>query len=235
MRVPLWLKLVYHIWLLGWLIAAGKTYAYPHFLWLCYLGNVVVGIALWTENNLLFSWQALSLFFVDVFWTFDVSARAISLWSPHVFGHPLFHYASQFGTDYMFEPASKVDNFRKIMSLFHMGMPVLFFWGLYRFGYDRRAIWLQLATLAIIFPLTYWIGLNFGDVNHNIEDNINWVYGLFGKAQDPAKTGVSRLRFLSIALMLYPIVMHIPSHFLLTAMFSGPGGRGSGKQARARG
>ncbi|HLW66013.1 MAG TPA: hypothetical protein VKS79_11950 [Gemmataceae bacterium] len=233
MRVPLWLKLAYHVWLLGWLIAGGKTYPYPHFFWLCYLGNVVVGIALWTENNLLFSWQAVSLFFVDVFWTFDVSARALSLWSAEWAGRVVFNYHSQFGTDYMFDPT--IDSFRKTMSMFHMLMPLIFFWGMYRFGYDRRAIWLQLATIAIVFPLTYWVSLNFGDVQENIKDNINWVFGPFGKPQNPANTGVSRQQFLLIALLLYPIVMHIPSHFLLTAMFSGSAGRASGKSAKARG
>ena len=233
MRVPLWLKLAYHVWLLGWLVVAGKYYPYAHFFWLCYLGNVVVGIALWTENNLLFSWQCLSLFFVDVFWTFDVSMRAFSVYSDRLFGHTILHYDSLFGTGYMFDP--DIDPVRKYISLFHMLMPVVFFWGMYRFGYDRRAIWLQLLTIAIVFPLTYWISLNVGDVQHNIADNINWVFGLFGKPQDPAVTGVSRQQFLLIALMIYPIVMHIPSHFLLTAMFSGPGGKGNAKSVKIRG
>jgi hypothetical protein len=212
MRVPLWLKLAYHIWLLGWLVSAAKSYPYPHFLWMCYLGNVVVGLALWTENRLLFSWQCCSLFFVDCFWTFDVVAQAISFYSAK-WGHEIFHYKAMFGTGYMFDP--DIDDFRKIISLFHMLMPFLFGWGLLRFGYDRRAIWLQLATCAILYPLTYWISLSFGNLEENKIDNINWVFGLFGKQQHT----IPELQMLFVALMLYPIVMYIPANFLLILIF----------------
>ncbi|HEV3143839.1 MAG TPA: hypothetical protein VGZ47_08155 [Gemmataceae bacterium] len=226
MRVPLWFKLAYHIWLLGWLIAAGKSYPYPHLLWLCYLGNIVVGIALWTENRLLFSWQCNSLFFIDVLWTFDVVTRAISEWSALLFGQKLFPYNSPLGTGYMFSP--QVDNFLKFMSLFHILMPFLFFWGMYRFGYDRRALWPQLLTVAIVYPLTYWVSLHFGDVHDNIRDDINWVFGPFAK---PPEDFVPHVRTLIFALIVYPIFMYIPANFLLTAMFRQPAAR----DAKARG
>lgn len=202
MRIPFALKLGYTAWLVAWMTFYGKLFETSHFLWLCHIGNVIIAAALWSQNRLLFSWQAVSLLVPDLVFVFDVVGRL-------VFGlHPIG------GTEYMFDPAIPLA--KRALSLFHFGMPVLIVWGLWRFGYDRRAVYLQVLTCWIVFPLSYI----FGDV----ADNVNWVRGPFGREQH----AIAPLPFLSVAMVVYPLVVYVPSHFLICLLvprrtaFNGP-------------
>src|SRR5262245_48662606 len=131
-RIPLWLKVGYTLWVIAWLILYKQFVSWAHYLWLCHLGNVIIVIGLWTESPLLLSWQALSLLFADLVWTLDF---LIGL----TFGRTPIGAAW-----YMFAPESAFPRLQKALALFHLFLPFLLIWCLWRFGYDRRAIWLQI-------------------------------------------------------------------------------------------
>jgi hypothetical protein len=207
MRVPLWLKVGYTVWLVAWLAVCLHLYPLAHLLWLCYFGNVVFAFALWTESPLLFSWQAVALLIPDMLWTISYFTR-LAL-GPDRY---LLHFA-----DYMFNPMYPL--YQRAASLFHAGMPALFIWGLLKYGYDRRAIFLQLATIGVLYPLTYWVSLQFGNVKENIHDDINWVFLPLG---NPPDDFVPQVKWLAFALIYFPIIMFLPSHFLLIAVFRRP-------------
>src|SRR6266705_2874599 len=71
-RIPLWLKIAWTAWMLVWAPVYWKQYGAQNFLYFCDLGNVLIGIGLWLENPLIFSWVASGLllfqtiFFVDI-------------------------------------------------------------------------------------------------------------------------------------------------------------------------
>src|SRR5262249_14304010 len=156
-----------------------------HFLWLCHLGNFILALAIWIESPLLFSWQAVSLLVADLIFNIDVLGRLTLGF------HPIG------GTEYMFDPDFPWQ--QKALALFHVVMPIILILALWKFGYDRRAIWCQLATIVVVFPLSFVLGTE--------NDNINWVYGPFGRVQHV----ISPIAFLFAALILYPLALYVPS------------------------
>lgn len=196
MRAPLWLKIGYTIWLIVWMSLYAVHYAPTHFLWMCHVGNLIVGIALWRDSGLLLSWQAVSLLVADLIFITDLLWRLILGW--HLIG----------GTDYMFNGTLTLT--LRLLALHHVAMPVLLIWALWHFGYDRRAFWLQLATCVVLYPLSYFLAPESEDVN--------WVRGPFGQIQHT----VPPLAYLFATLILYPLVLYLPSHFLFMLVFPRP-------------
>jgi len=123
-RVPLWLKVAYTAWMLVWVPAYWVHNGPANFLWFCDLASFVLAAALWMESALLVSSQAVGVLLVQVLWTVDVAARLLLGF------HPIG------GTQYMFDPARPL--WVRLLSLFHVAMPVLLVWGLWRLGYHRR-------------------------------------------------------------------------------------------------
>jgi hypothetical protein len=200
MRFPLWLKVGYTVWLLGWI----AHYVHGHFayaanynlllmLWFCYVGNLLVTVGLWTESRLLFSWQTVALLLVQLVFSIDVVSRLVLGW--HLIG----------GTEYMFDPNISLSH--RILSLFHVPMPVLLLWGVWRLGYDRRALLWQLAECWVLLPLTFFLT--------QPEENVNWVYGAFDRVQQLMPTGV----YLVVCMAVYPLAIYLPTHLFLVALF----------------
>jgi hypothetical protein len=196
MRVPLWLKIAYTVWLILW----ATLYIYFNhlrsFFWMCHIGNFVLAAALWLERPILFSWQAVSLLIAQILFTVDITA--MMLFRAHVVG----------GTDYIFD--ENLPQLQRSLSFYHVIMPVLLIWALARLGYDRRAFLLQSATLWIVLPLCYWFGVP--------EDNVNWCRGPFGAVQ----TTIDPLLYLIVAMLLYPLALYLPSHIIFTLIFPRP-------------
>lgn len=191
-RVPLWLKIAYTGWVIVWMILYSEYVHWQHYLWMCHLGHVIIVVGLWTESGLLLSWQALALLIPDLIWTVDFWIGVATG------GHTPFGAAWN-----VFQPNEVFPRLQRALSLFHLVMPWLLIWALWRFGYDRRAFWLQAATCWVLFPITFFVS--------RPGDNINWVYGPFGKEQHV----VAPLAFMPAAMVLYVVVLYLPSHLLL--------------------
>jgi hypothetical protein len=195
--VPLWLKIGFTVWVAAWTVVYPQyELRHQHFLWMCHIGLYLMTAGLWLESPLIMSWQAVSLLLADIIWTID-------LFSGLAFG--VFPFGA---TTYMLSPEMPL--LQRLISLFHVAVPPILIWSLWRLGYDRRALWAQLATSWSIFPLSYLLG--------NARDNINWVYGPFGSAQ----TWMPPVAFLFVAMVLYPLVVYLPTHLLLRALVSRP-------------
>lgn len=196
-RIPLWFKIGYTVWVIVWAILYARVEpSLWHFMWMCHLGNFLIAAGLWLENPLILSWQALSLLMGDILWTLDFVGAIFT--RRHLIG----------ATGYMFN-----DTFppmKKALALFHLGVPILLIWVLRRFGYDRRALWLQIAACWVVFPISYLVT--------DPLDNINWVLGPFGQVQ----TVVPGPVFLLAAMVLYVLCFFLPSHLLLMALFRRP-------------
>ncbi len=132
MRLPLWLKVGWTLWVAVWAPLYWKQYGAQNFLYFCDLGNFFIAIALWTESALLFSWQATGLLLFQILFTLDLLTAL--LFGKHFIG----------GTEFMFDPA--VPLFIRLLSLFHVVTPPLLLWAIRRFGYDERGWKYQTLT-----------------------------------------------------------------------------------------
>src|SRR5437870_12644309 len=72
MRLPLWLKLGWTLWVVAWAPFYWKQYGAQNFLYFCDPGNFFIAIALWTQRALLFSWQATGLLLFQTLFTLDL-------------------------------------------------------------------------------------------------------------------------------------------------------------------
>lgn len=188
MRIPLWLKISWTVWLILWIPLYWKQYGAQNFLYFCDLGNVLIGLALWTESALVFSWQASGLLLFQTLYTLDL------------FGALIFGRHTIGGTEYMFNPS--IPLLLRLMSLFHVVTPPLLLWGIARLGYDPRGWKLQTLTTWIVVPINYFWRPGY---------NINFARGLFSGEQHV----VPGLVYLLAYLIAVPLVVYLPTHLLL--------------------
>jgi hypothetical protein len=188
MGIPTWLKVVYTLWMAVWVPAYWIDLGAANFLWLCDLANFVVGLAIWLESPLLFASQALSVLLIQILWTIDFFTRlALGF-------HPIG------GTEYMFDAAKPL--FMRLLSLFHLWMPVLLVWAVWRLGYERRGLKLQTAIAWTVLPLS---------LLPDPERNINWLHAPFEIPQTWVPTWV----FLVICMAAHPLLVYLPTHLVL--------------------
>src|SRR5258708_36543416 len=114
MRVPLWLKIGWTVWVIAWVPFYWTQCGLQNFLFFCDLGNLFLMLALWLESPLIFSWQATGLLLFQSLYAIDL-AGALSTGS-HIVG----------GTEYMFDP--NVSLFIRLLRLFHVAPPPLPLW-----------------------------------------------------------------------------------------------------------
>ena len=201
-RIPLWLKLLWTVWIAVWVPFYWHHYGAQNFLWFCDMANFLIAVALWAESPLLISWAAVSVLFVQILWIVDVAGRL--LLHVHLIG----------GTAYMFDPT--IPLVTRLLSLFHGAVPPLLLWGVWKLGYDRRAWLFQSITAWIVLPICYF---GWGPVK-----NINWVWGPFDKPQDR----MNPYLYLGVCMVAYPALLYGPTHFALKFLFRRREERASG-------
>ncbi|MBV8053097.1 MAG: hypothetical protein JOZ80_18060 [Acidobacteriaceae bacterium] len=188
MRLPLWLKTAWTIWLVTWVPVYWRQYGLQNFLFFCDLGNFLIAIGLWLESSLIFSWQATGLLIFQTLYTLDLIGASIR--GRHLIG----------GTEYMFDP--HVPIWIRLLSLFHVVVPPLLLWGIWRLGYDKRGWKYQTVLTWIVVPINYlW----------RPQCNVNWARGLFFTQQRLVPGPVYLLAYL----ILVPLAVYWPTHLVL--------------------
>jgi len=86
MRLPLWLKVGWTLWLLLWAPLYWRQYGPQNFLFFCDLGNILIGLALWLESPLIFSWQATGLLLFQSLYIIDLAGALLG--GRHFIGGP---------------------------------------------------------------------------------------------------------------------------------------------------
>ena len=185
MRVPLWLKVGWTVWVLAWVPFCWKQYGAQTFFYFCDLGNFFIAVALWMESALIFSWQATGLLVFQTLYTVDLISAFF--FRKHIIG----------GTEYMFDVT--VPLFVRLLSLFHVVMPPLLLWAIWRLGYDKRGWRYQTLTAWIVVPINYF---------WKPEDDVNWARGLFFREQHV----VPGLLYLLAYLLVVPLMVYFPTH-----------------------
>jgi hypothetical protein len=168
-----------------------RYYGPANFLWFSDLALFIALAAVWLESPLLASMQAVSVGLLELIWIADFVARL-------VFGVRLVGM-----TDYMFK--AEIPLLVRGLSLFHVVLPFLLFWLVYRLGYDERA-WMAQTLLA-------WAVLLACYAFTERSQNINWVFGP-GKPQQ----WMSPSLYLLVLMISLPVCVYLPIHFLLRAL-----------------
>lgn len=98
----------------------------------------------------------------------------------------------------------------RAFSLFHIPLPFMLVWLLWRLGYDRRAWVAQTAVAWVLLPICYF----FTDP----ADNVNWVFGPRG----PGWEWMPRGGWLLLLMLGLPLVVYAPTHWVLKRVFPAP-------------
>jgi hypothetical protein len=191
--IPLGLKICYTIVVCALVPIYWRQYGPANFLWFSDIALLVMVPALWLENALAASMMALAIVFFEAIWNVDFFVRLAA-------GKSLIGLGA-----YMFDP--KIPLFIRGLSCFHIVLPLLLVWTVYRLGYDQRAFFWQTLVALVVLPLSYLFS--------NPQENVNWVYGFRQTPQTVLPPPV----FLGLLMLLFPIAVYLPSHLLFSKIF----------------
>lgn len=169
-------------------------YGPAHFLWFSDIALFAVVISLWTGNRLLFSMMAVGVLPLETLWMVDFAS-----------GGNLLGTAA-----YMFEDTRPL--YLRLLSLFHLALPPILIWMLWRQGYDRRAAVAQTLLIWIVLPLSWLL--------NSPESNVNAVYGPFGEPQEL----IHPVLYLGLYMLALPLIVVLPMHVLLKRLTSARAG-----------
>jgi hypothetical protein len=187
----LWLRVLYTAFVVVLVPAYIGHYGPGNFLWLSDVALFAGCIALWLRHSLLASMQAVAVLVPELVWNIDFLLR-VTL-NVRLIGM----------TDYMFDPS--IPRFVRTLSLFHIWLPVVLVWMVWRFGYDRRALATQTAVGTCVLIATYL--LTSPDVNINLVHRVNEVRGPLA---------------LALSCVLFPLVFYVPAHVLFRSVMPPP-------------
>lgn len=154
------------LWLLVYLPTYQVAYGALNFLFLCNIGVILTAIGLIVRNRLLLSSQAVAAPVIALAWAIDAGWKL-------VVGEFLFG-----ATAYMWDPSYPL--FARLLSLYHLGWPLLLWWVLRRTGYDPRGWSLQ----AVVAALAMLAGRLLAPAADNV--NFAWIDPFFGRQLGPA-------------------------------------------------
>jgi len=178
------------VWLLVWFPTYAVFYGFGNFVHLCDVAVILTCVGLWRGSAALLSMQALNIL-IDLTWDLDLGWRLAT-------GHHLLG-----GTEYMWE--ARYPLWVRLLSLFHLALPVLQLWALRRLGYDRRALALQsvlgLGLIAAGRALSPEVNVNYA-----------WSDPFFHRSWGPALSHVAVI-FAGLLAVVY-----LPTHALLTRL-----------------
>ncbi|MCL4523258.1 MAG: hypothetical protein M1451_05020 [Acidobacteria bacterium] len=117
-----------------WFPTYAVVWGFGNFVQLCDLGVLLTVAGIWTGSALLLSSQAVGAIVINSIWVLDVVSRLVT--NHHLIG----------GTEYMWD--ARYPLWVRLLSLYHIAVPVLAVWAVRRKGYDPRGFLLQ-SALAI--------------------------------------------------------------------------------------
>jgi hypothetical protein len=183
-------------WMMVWLPAYLRVWGWTNLLHLCDFAVILACAGLWWANSLLLSSQTVSLLAAGVLWSADAGWRLAT--GRYLVG----------GTEYMWD--ARYPLWVRLLSLFHIGLPIALLWALRRVGYDRRSLAAQSAIAAGLLVVSRFLPAAL---------NLNYAY------QDPLlhrAWGAAPVH-LGVTLGVLVAVLYWPTHLLLKRFFSAPG------------
>ncbi|MFO8152623.1 hypothetical protein [Thioalkalivibrio sp.] len=160
--IPWWFKFAY----LAFVAVLVPVYALEHgwvsFLWFSNLALIGGLMAAWLESPRLASMMLVAVLLLEMGWIADFVGSLLLLGT-----------APLGGVDYLYDPGIALPV--RLLSLYHLLLPFVLLWLVWRLGYDRTAwrpwIPIGLSVLVLSFLLS------------SRERNVNWVWGPGGEPQ----------------------------------------------------
>lgn len=211
--IPLAVKLCYTLFVAILVPNYWMKYSAWNFLYFCDVALLIGVAALWLESPLLMSLVAVGITVPQLLWVFDF------LTGSRITGM----------TSYMFDP--KLPLFVRGLSAFHGWLPFLLVWGVWRLGYDRRALvgWTIISTLILLASFFLAPKPPAPADNPDLAVNINYVHGL---SYTKPQTTMPPLLWVTIMIVGFPIVFYLPAHLVFRAVIPPPAAvAGSGNEA----
>lgn len=197
--IPLWLKLLYTVFLAVLVPRYWRSFGPTNFLYFCDAALFLAFGALWWESPLLASTPAVGILLPQALWILDLCVR-------------LCGYRLVGMTEYMFRPSLSI--YSRFLSLFHFWLPLLLLWLVCRLGYDDRAFWCW-TVLAWVLMLTCYLIVPPPPApadQPNLPVNVNFVYG---PADDHPQTWLPPLVYFVLLMIGLPLLVFWPTHLLL--------------------
>jgi len=179
--------------LLVWVPSYARVWGWRNFLFLCDINVFATVLGFWRGSPLLLSSQAVGGILLNTVWTADVGARL--LLGRHLVG----------GTEYMWDARYPLGV--RLLSLFHIALPVAQLLALRKTGYDRRGVWLQMAVVAGALVLSRTIGSPDKNPNFAFRDPF------FGKSWGPP------LVHLAVTFTAIVVGVILPTHAFVARLF----------------
>ena len=189
---PSWVRWVSLVWLAVWVPSYAVYWGWANFLHLCDVAVFLTCLGFAYNNALLLSSQTVSSLAGDLLWCLDAGWRWFV--GRHLTG----------GTEYMWD--ARFPLWVRLLSLFHVVLPVLLLVALRRVGYDHGALRLQSWIAAALLVASRFLGPT---------QNLNYAFAdpIFHRAFGPAPIHLA-LIFAALAGIIY-----WPTHLLLARAF----------------
>jgi hypothetical protein len=194
--LSVWIKIPYTIFVCILVPVYWAERGPANFLWLSDVALLVMVPALWLESRILTSMLAVGVLLPELAWNLDFFLHLMAG----------FDVIGLNATGYMFE--SDYTQLFKFFSLFHVILPLLLLWMIYRLGYDTRGVYAQTLLIWVLLPVCY--------LATDPERNLNWVFGI----GNPPETWVSGSMYLMLLMFAYPLLVFLPTHLMLKKLFN---------------
>ena len=171
------------VWVLTWFPLYTWSWGWQNMLHLCDVSVVIACLGLWFRQSLLVSSQALLAPLVGVLWTLDVCWRIAT-------GHHLVG-----GTEYMWDAHYPL--WIRLLSCFHIVLPVVLLWALEILGYDRRALAFETLITGVLLIVSRLLSPQL-NMNYAFQDP------LLHRAWGPAPSHLMVILTGCIAIFFWP-------------------------------
>jgi len=191
--LPLSLKIAYTAFVCVLVPVYFVEHGPSQFLWFSNIALLGTMIALWRESPLIASMMMVGIFLPEVVWN-------ISFLLTLFLGDDAIGLAG-----YMFDEEEPVH--LRILSAYHIPLPFIMVWLVYRLGYDSRALkWQTVFGIAVILATALFT---------DPERNINWVFA----PEEREELNIPVAAWVGFLLVFFPLAIHWPTHVALKRLF----------------
>ena len=191
--VPLWLKVGWTAMVLAIVLIYWRHRGPANFLWFSDIAFLALVPGLWLESPFVVSLAACMVFVPEFLWSVSFFGALLRL--PRVTAL----------ADYMFDKQRPL--WLRAVSLFHVPLLAVTVWGPWRLSYDPSVFPWAVLIAWLVLLLTRWLT--------KPEPNINHVY----RFPFAAGAGLTPVRHMLVLMIAVPLVLQLPGHLLLWALF----------------
>jgi hypothetical protein len=200
--LPLWLKLACTAWTAVLVVVYWMVYGPTNFLFFCDVALFFALFSMWTGKRLFMSAAAVGIVLPQLIWVADVAFEACGM---HLLGM----------TSYMFNTETPLAP--RLLSLFHGWLPFVLLYGVYRQGYDRRALWTWTGVAWALILISYmFIPPQPAPPGSHLPVNVNFVYG---PGKEP-QTWMNQDLWVAVYSGLMFLLIFLPTHLVLRWLWS---------------